>query len=96
MKVQQVVKELEDAARALGVVVRRERGSFRGGYCTRDGEELLMLNKVHPPEVHLAILAEALRDLPVDSVFIRPAARRALEDAWVRHENVDLDDQDDG
>lgn len=95
MKTQQVVRELEEAARALGVAVRRERGSFRGGYCTRNDEELLMLNRNHPPDVHLAILAEALRELPVDSIFIRPAARRALEDAWARRMEVEIDEQDD-
>jgi hypothetical protein len=54
-----------------------------------------MLNKNHPPEVHLAILAEALRELPVDSVFIRPAARRALEDAWARRVDIEIGEQDD-
>ena len=94
MKLQQIVKELEDAARQLGVQVRREKGNFRGGYCVRNDEELLMLNKNHPAEAHLAILAEALRSLPVDTVFLRPAVRRALDDAWARVAQVDIDESD--
>ena len=94
MKIQQIVKELEDAARQLGVQVRREKGNFRGGYCVRNDEELLMLNKNHPAEAHVAILAEALRSLPVDTVFLRPAVRRALDDAWARAARVDIDETD--
>lgn len=94
MKIQQLVSELEEAARQLGVQVRKEKGSFRGGYCTRNDEELLMLNRNHPPEAHLAILAEALRTLNVDSVYLKPAVRRALEDAWTRASRVEIEESD--
>ena len=82
MRIQHVVKELEQAVRELGVPVRRERGSFRGGICVRNDETLMMLNKNHPPEAHLAVLARALQDLPVDTVYLKPVVRKALEDAW--------------
>ncbi len=82
MKTTQIVKELEEAARRLGVRVRREKGGFRGGYCIRNGEKILMLNRQQPPELHVAILASALKDLPVDTVYLTPVVREALEDAW--------------
>ncbi|TDI76711.1 MAG: hypothetical protein E2O84_02090 [Bacteroidetes bacterium] len=94
MKTADVVKELAEAVQQLGVMVRREKGNFRGGYCIRDGEEILMLNKRHPSEVHLGVLAAALKDLPVDTVFLRPAVRRALEDAWIRSVQVELESED--
>ena len=97
MKTTEVVKELEAAVQQLGVMVRREKGNFRGGYCIRDNEEILMLNKRHPPELHLSVLANALKDLPVDTVFLRPSVRKALEDAWSRAVEVELDqDESDG
>jgi hypothetical protein len=95
MKTTAIVKELEEAARMLGVRVRREKGSFRGGYCVRDGEEILMLNRNHPPEVHLAILATALRELPVDSIYVRPAVRVALEETWLQRTEIELEPGDD-
>ena len=82
MKATALVQALEDAHRRLGVAVRRDRGPFRGGRCLVDGEEVLVLNKMHPPEAQLAVLAQSLRDLPVDEVYLRPAVRDALEDAW--------------
>jgi len=94
MKTTEIVRELEEAVQQLGVIVRRERGNFRGGYCIRDDEEILMLNRSHPPEIHLSVLATALKDLPVDTVFLRPAVRRALEDAWNQSVNIELEEED--
>jgi hypothetical protein len=91
MKTNEVVRELEKAVQQLGVMVRRERGNFRGGYCVRDDEEILMLNRSHPPEIHLGVLATALKELPVDTIFLRPAVRRALEDAWNQSLDVQFD-----
>jgi len=54
----------------------------------------VMLNKRHPPEVHLTVLAESLRDKPVDTIFLRPAVRDALEKAWTRTETVPADEFD--
>lgn len=82
MKPQQIVQALEEAVTQLGVAVRWERGSFRGGLCTIVGETVVVLNKRRPVEAHLAILAEALRSLPVDEVYLRPAVRDAVEEAW--------------
>ncbi len=89
MKAEQIVKELEDVARQLGVDVRLERGSFRGGLCLIDDEKVIVLNKRQPAESRLAILAESLRTLPVDRVFMRPAVREALESSWDAQEVVD-------
>jgi len=94
MKTPQIVKELEEAVEQLGVRVRREKGNFRGGFCMRNDEEFLMLNRVHPPEVHIAILAEAMRTLDVDAVYLKPAVRQALEDAWARNDVVDIQAED--
>lgn len=82
MKPPALVNALEEAHRKLGVPIRRERGTFRGGRCTVDGENVMVLNKMHPAEAQMAILAESLHTLPHDQLYIRPAVRAALEDAW--------------
>jgi len=94
MKTPQIVKELEEADEQLGIRVRREKGNFRGGICIRNEEEFLMLNRVHPPEVHLAILAEAMRSMDVDTVYLKPLVRQALEDAWARQDVVEIQTED--
>lgn len=94
MKTAQIVKELESAVEQLGLRVRREKGNFRGGFCVRNDEEFLMLNRVHPPEVHLVVLADTLKEMDIDSVYLRPTVRQALEDAWARNEVVDIEAED--
>ena len=92
MKIEHIAQELEKAVRQFGLEVRREKGNFRGGRCTVNGEEMVMLNKRLPPEMHVAVLAEVLRDLPTDTIFLRPAVREAMEEAWLRRaESADLE-----
>lgn len=75
----QVLDALTEIASSFDLPVRREKGNFRGGRCVVDGEELILLNKRHPPEVNVAILAQSLQDLPLDTVYIRPAVRQVLD-----------------
>lgn len=83
MKPESIISALEDALRSHNVRVRKGRGAFRGGLATVDGETVIVLNRMHPPTAQLVILAEALRELPiVETIYLRPAVRAALEDAW--------------
>ena len=82
METKQIIEELEQAAGQLGYEVRTEKGNFRGGHCTVDSEQIIMLNKRHLPETQLAVLADALREVPIDTVYLKPAVRQALEDTW--------------
>lgn len=92
MKTQVIVKELEEVAKQLGLGVRKEKGNFKGGRCVVGGKEMIVLNRHHVPELHLSILAEALRGMPVDSVFMKPAVRKALEESWESSGEVESDE----
>ena len=89
MKSQHIVDELKRVAQHLGIQVRLDKGRFQGGYCKLGGEYLIVLNKNHLPETHLSVLANCLRDQPTESVFMRPAVRRVLEELWQRHEQTE-------
>ena len=82
MKPAAAVAAFEDALRQLDVRVRRERGPFRGGRCIVAGREVVVLNRLHPPEAQALVLADALRGLPHDTLYLRPAVRAALDEAW--------------
>lgn len=77
-----VVAAFEEALGRLGVHVRRERGPFRGGLCTVDGDEVVVLNRAQPPEAQAAVLAAAIRRCDHAGLYLRPAVRAALDDAW--------------
>ena len=82
MKAKKIVQELVDAAKQLGLEVRKGKGSFRGGLCTISGQETIVLNKLHVPEVHVTILAESLKNYPTEKLALKPAVQRALQEAW--------------
>lgn len=70
---------LEDVAQRLGLTVRWEAGHFRGGRCTVNGEEVIILNRHHPVDTHLVVLARCLQECPLDTVYIRPSVREAIK-----------------
>lgn len=76
-----IIEELESVARRLGIEVRAEAGNFEGGRCVVDGEDIIMLNEHDLPETQLVVLAEALREAPLDTIYLKPAVRRALVEA---------------
>ena len=94
MKAKKIVQELETAARELGLEIRKGKGSFRGGLCTISGKETIVLNKLHVPEVHITILAESLKNFPIESVDLKPPIQKALQDAWDAQEAMVAEDID--
>lgn len=84
-----VIEELEGVASRLGIEVRSEPGNFEGGRCIVDEEEIIMLNEHDLPETQLVVLAEALRKAPLDTIYLKPAVRRALEEACRDTEELD-------
>ena len=84
MKPEQIVDELEGVLTRMGIHVRKERGNFKGGWCVINEERCLVINRRHTPEVQLSIVAECMRTLPHESVYLRPGVREALEEHWTR------------
>ena len=82
MKPEKLIKELEDGLAKLGVRVRREQGNFKGGWCVVNDEEIIMINKRQSPEIQFAVLAASIKSLPLDSIYLKPNIRSALEEQW--------------
>jgi len=95
VKPEQLMRELEDELRKMGIRVRREKGNFKGGWCVVNDEECLMINRRQTAEIQFAILAEAIRSLPLDSVYIKPKLRSALEEQWERQPQDTASEWDD-
>lgn len=82
MKPEKLFLELEGLTEQLGYRIRKERGNFRGGYCVVEGEKIVMINKNHPTEYQVGMLARFLHTQPTEELFIKPAVRRQLEKLW--------------
>ncbi len=84
MKHEQIIADLQDLAQQLGVRVRYEKGDFEGGYCILKEERVLLINKRMLPPRKAAVLATALHEIGLESVFIKPVLREYIEDEVAR------------
>jgi hypothetical protein len=80
-----LVDELCEAAKRVGVEVRREKilrevgYRARGGACRFGHRNLIILDREMALAEQVDILAEALRGRDLDSFYLSPAARRLVE-----------------
>ena len=79
--------ELSEAARRLGLVVRREKILREVGYRARVGacrfrdRDLIILDRELAPAEQVEILVEALRGRDLEALYLSPAARHLIDAA---------------
>jgi hypothetical protein len=84
-RVLRLIDELADAAKRVGLEVRREKilrevgYRARGGACRLRNQDLLILDRDQAPADQIEVLAEALRGRDLEAVYLSPAARRMLQ-----------------
>ena len=84
MKAEEIIEELLDVARQIGVTVRFEKGDFEGGYCVLRDQRLVLINKRLMPSRKASTLALALQNIGLEAVFLKPAIRQFIEDEAVK------------
>ncbi|TNE71854.1 hypothetical protein EP331_08745 [bacterium] len=82
MKPEKLIEELESIITNHGYKIRKERGSFRSNNCMIDGSAYLIINKLHPVENQISILAKLIFDKQLDQLFIKPIVRKELDKIW--------------
>ena len=88
MKHEEMIQELQDVARQMGITVRFDQGNFEGGYCILRAQQLLLVNRRLQPARKASVLARALREIGLDSVFVKPAVRAYIDDETARGRKV--------
>lgn len=68
-----------ELARALGYVVRREKGAFKGGACLLHNQKIILLNKHVPAETLSITMARILAMHDLDGLVMKPAIRSAIK-----------------
>jgi hypothetical protein len=82
-----LIEELSEAAKRVGLEVRREKilrevgYRARGGACRFRERSLVILDREMAPAEQIGILAEALRGRDLEALYLSPAARRLVEPA---------------
>jgi hypothetical protein len=81
----ELLEELVAAAERCGIEVRREKLLREIGYRARSGscrvkeKNLVILDRDQAPAEQLEVLAEALRERDLETLYLSPAARRMVE-----------------
>jgi len=84
-RLSRLVDELTEAAKRLGLEVRRERilrevgYRARGGACRLREKRLIIIDRDQPPSEQIEVLVEALRDCDLEQLYLSPEARRILQ-----------------
>lgn len=80
----QLIQELEELVRQRGTQLRYEKGDFEGGYCVLKEQKVLVVNKKVHEMRKAAVLAQALSEIGIDGVFVKPAVRAFIEDEMAK------------
>lgn len=92
MKPETLLTELEEITEKLGYRIRRERGRFLGNSCVLEGDRMVMINKNHPAEFNIGMLARFLGEQDLETMHIKPAVRKELDAFWEKSK-ISLNDE---
>src|SRR6056297_2125010 len=84
MKFTQLYQHLKDAAEKIGIAVSEQNlratgVNARPGLCKVKDEWLFIMDKHLPVKQKTEILAECLREMPTDNIYLVPAVLNYLE-----------------
>ncbi len=77
---EQIIKELEDLAEKSSIALRYEKGDFDGGFCVLKDERIIVINKRLSVPKKASVLAQALAEVGIEEVYLKPAVREFIED----------------
>lgn len=80
MSSEELFTELKSLAAELSLPVRFEQGDFEGGICVVNDARVLIVNKRATMQKKIATLAASLAQCDLDSIFVKPAVREAIDD----------------
>jgi hypothetical protein len=75
----QILQELEALAERLCIPLDYEEADIRGGLCRVAGQPRIIIGKGLSPSEKINLLCQALRQLPIENVFVLPQIRVLLE-----------------
>lgn len=95
MKKEKILTTLEEIAKQLEIKVRHEKGDFTGGYCTKDEEHIILINKRHAIDKKINVLARELAPYDLKGFEIPKAVGEIIESERKRASQIELEDLED-
>ena len=75
-----MISELEQLVRQREILIRYEKGDFEGGYCILKDQKILVVNKRLHEARKASVLAQALYEIGVEGIFVKPAVRDYIDE----------------
>ncbi len=79
MKIKEIYQELFDICKNNSVIIRKEAGNFKSGYCTVNEQKIVVLNKMASLEYMSKILALSINYFELDNQYLKPAIRDFID-----------------
>jgi len=79
MKIKDLYQELIDLAKQSGVIIRKEAGTFKSGYCLVEDKKIIVLNRMASIEYMSKIIALGLNYFEIDQQYLKPAIREYID-----------------
>ncbi len=91
MKKEKILEHLMNIAKQLNITVRQEKGDFAGGYCIKEQENFVLLNKRHMLDKRICILAREISTFDISTMTIPSAVISVIESERKRATEIELD-----
>jgi hypothetical protein len=88
MNFAQMITDLEEVGKQLGLELRYEKGDFEGGYCILKNQKVVVVNKRLSDARRASSLAQALAEYGIETTFIKPNVREYIEDEVAKASKV--------
>ncbi len=95
MKKEKILSTLEEIAEKLEIKVRHEKGDFTGGYCTKDEEHIILINKRHAIDRKIVVLARELAPYDLTGLEVPKAVSEIIESERKRASQIELEELED-
>ena len=79
MKIKDIYQELFDICKKSDVIIRKEAGNFKSGYCLVNERKIIVLNKMASIDYMAKILALGLNYFELDNQYLKPVIRDFID-----------------
>jgi len=80
MRKELILQGFESLIENLSIIIRYEKGDFQGGLCTISDKKILILNHKLTLDQKISVIAQELKQLNLEKIYIRPALRAIIEE----------------
>lgn len=80
MSIKHILKDLEELCLQLGIILRYEKTSARGGLCKVEDKFYIIIDKKAKDDYKASVIARSLKNFDLSNIHLKPKIREYLEE----------------